>query len=518
MTMTLTLPGPHRPTARCRSTSGEIFVDCFAGAGGASLGIEKALGRAVDAAVNHSALMVRLHELNHPDTRHYVTDIWHVDPLEVAGGRPVGGAWFSPDCTHFSRARGGRPVKKRIRCLAWTVARWAKAVRPRVIWLENVPEFQTWGPVDKAGFPVKRRAGETFRRWIAALEKLGYAVEWRVLCAADYGVPTIRKRFFCIARCDGRPIVWPARTHAPRAKAAALGLKPWRSAAECIDWSLPCPSIFLTRTEARTLGVKRPLAEATMRRIARGIKKFVLDSADPFIVRTVHGDSGRYGDGTHSFCEPLSTLTASKDFALAAPVLTGYHASKGGETRASAADDVLPTQDASNRFGLVEAFLAKHYGGRSPAGIDPREPAGTVTAIDHHAVVVAPMTAKFYGICRHGSDEREPLPTVTGGGQHIAHVEAFLMRYFGQGIGQDPREPAATATSKDHCGEDYRIVDIGLRMLRPQELLRAQFGPEYAAEYILIGTQAEQVSAIGNSVPPQLAEALVRANMNEGTV
>jgi len=250
---TTTIPNLiNRRTARPRGrVDQELLVDNFAGAGGASLGIEAALGRAVDIAINHDATALEIHQINHPDTDHLVTDVWDVDPVAACRGRPVGLAWFSPDCTHFSLARGGKPRKKSIRSLAWVVTKWARAVRPRLIILENVREFLTWGPLGRDSKPVAARAGETFRRWKGQLERLGYTVEHRLLTAADYGTPTIRKRLFVVARCDGQPIRWPASTHAPRAKAKFLGLKPWRSAAECVDWSIPCPSIFER---------KRPLA------------------------------------------------------------------------------------------------------------------------------------------------------------------------------------------------------------------------------------------------------------------
>jgi DNA (cytosine-5)-methyltransferase 1 len=536
---TATIPGLlNRRTARPRGrVDQELLVDNFAGAGGASLGIEAALGRAVDVAINHDAVALEIHQINHPETDHLVTDVWDVDPVAACAGRPVGLAWFSPDCTHFSLARGGKPRKKPIRSLAWVVTKWAKAVRPRLIILENVREFLTWGPLGRDDKPLAARAGETFRRWKGQLERLGYTVEHRLLTAADYGAPTIRKRLFVVARCDGQPIRWPDQTHAPRAKAAALGLKPWRSAAECIDWSLPCPSIFERR---------RPLAEATLRRIAAGLKRFVIDAAEPFIVTCNHGGPEFRGQ---SPTEPLPTLTASRDaHGLVVPCVTAYHGLAGGDARGGRADNPLPTQDTQNRFGLVSpflqrykfgearhvdpqephqticamgnhhalvaAFLAKHYGG--VVGSPAAAPIGTVTAIDHHSLVAAHLT-KLYGTCADGADARSPMPTVTGGGNHVAEVRAFLVKYFGTGGAKDVRDPADTITGKDRfglvtvAGVDYQIVDIGLRMLTPKELLRAQFG-RFAGEYVLVGTKSRQVAAIGNSVCPEVAEALVRAN------
>jgi DNA (cytosine-5)-methyltransferase 1 len=509
--MTATIPGLiNRRTARPRGrVDQELLVDNFAGAGGASLGIEAALGRAVDIAINHDATALEIHQINHPETDHLVTDVWDVDPVEACRGRPVGLAWFSPDCTHFSLARGGKPRKKSIRSLAWVVTKWAKAVRPRLIILENVREFLTWGPLGRDSKPVAARAGETFRRWKGQLERLGYVVEHRLLTAADYGTPTIRKRLFVVARCDGRPIRWPDQTHAPRDKAAALALKPWRSAAECIDWTLPCPSIFERR---------RPLAEATLRRIAAGLKKFVIDAAEPFIVRCAHGEASasgpRWGRGDLGLAEPMPTVTASKDFALVTPYVTAYHGLAGGDARGGRADNPLPTQDTQNRFALVAAFLAKHYGG--VVGTPAAAPIGTVTAIDHHSLVAAHLT-KLYGTCADGADARAPMPTVTGGGNHVAEVRAFLVKYFGTGGAKDVREPLDTVTGRDRfglvqvAGVDYQIIDIGLRMLTPKELLRAQFG-RFAGEYVLVGTKSRQVAAIGNSVCPEVAESLVKAN------
>jgi DNA (cytosine-5)-methyltransferase 1 len=540
---TATIPGLiDRRTARRRGrVDQELLVDNFAGAGGASLGIEAALGRCVDVAINHDATALWIHEINHPETDHLVTDVWDVDPVAACAGRPVGLAWFSPDCTHFSLARGGKPRKKSIRSLAWVVTKWAKAVRPRLIILENVREFLTWGPLGRDSKPIAARTGETFRRWKGQLERLGYTVEHRLLTAADYGTPTIRKRLFVVARCDGRPIRWPERTHAPRAKAAALGLKPWRSAAECIDWSLPCPSIFER---------KRPLAEATLRRIAAGLKRFVIDAAEPYIVRCAHGEASasgpRWGSGERGLGEPLPTVTASKDFALVTPYVTAYHGLGGGDARGCRADEPLLTQDTQNRFALVAAFLAKHYGG--VVGTPAAAPLGTVTAIDHHSLVAAhlqqfhgqsvgsegdaPLPAmlerthealctahltKLYGTCADGADARSPMPTITGGGNHVAEVRAFLVKYFGTGGAKSVRDPADTITGRDRfglvqvAGVDYQIIDIGLRMLTPKELLRAQFG-RFADEYVLVGTKSRQVAAIGNSVCPEVAEALVRAN------
>lgn len=726
----------------CKINSGlfdELIIDNFAGGGGASMGIEAAIGRSVDIAINHDRHSVETHSINHPHTRHLCEDVCAVDPTEATAGRPVGLAWFSPDCRHFSRAKGGKPVQKKIRGLAWIVVKWAKAVRPRVIILENVREFQDWGPLTADSRPCPDRKGLTFRRWKAQLQNLGYVVDHRVLNAADFGAPTHRRRFFFIARCDGQPITWPEPTHGP-------GRKPYRTAAQCIDWSLPCPSIFLTKEEAKSLKVIRPLADKTMRRIAMGLKRYVLDNPKPFIVtcnhsgpefrgqsidqpmstltaardahgvcmpyvagvggragqspatagdapigtitakndravvapfiaRCARGDTSangqkRWGNGSQPATEPLPTMTASKDFAVAAPFLVEVqngssevgHRSvdrpahtvtanpKGGgmavvgaclspsseviggecpncghdgwlntdgtcrhclkhiapffianygeaphqATRGQAADEPIRTitpanntgviiapllgtmshtgttgrekyvdevteplktitgsndkaviapvligtggQDYSgkpkstdepigtlmtdNRRSLVSAFLAKHYGdqGQRP-GSTMDEPLGTVTAVDHHSVVASNLVHMNHGE-KQWSAIDEPLRAITSGGNHAAEVRAFITKYYGNGDGQPATEPLHTVTSRDRMGvvtvqgHEYQIVDIGLRMLQPVELLRAQFG-KYAKGYILTGTKSQQVAKIGNSVPPELAEAIVRANFTD---
>lgn len=302
----------------------EKIVDSFAGGGGASTGIELATGRVVDIAINHDPDAILMHKTNHPHTVHYQASVWDVDPLEVTGGSPVGLLWASPDCKHFSKAKGGKPVDKNIRGLAWIVLRWAGTVRPRVVILENVEEFQTWGPV-RRGHPVKAKAGRTFRRFIDQLEGLGYAVEWRELVAADYGAPTTRKRFFLIARCDGQPIVWPEPTHAPADSPEVLTGKklPWRSAAEIIDWSLPCPSIFETREEIREkygISAQRPLRPNTMRRVARGVDKFVVKSANPFLVVVNHAGEFR----GQEIGDPLQTITAKHGYGVASPAMVPW--------------------------------------------------------------------------------------------------------------------------------------------------------------------------------------------------
>jgi DNA (cytosine-5)-methyltransferase 1 len=595
-----------------------LIVDNFAGGGGASLGIELALGRSVDIAINHDPAAVEMHRANHPHTRHLCEDIYAVDPVEATGGRPVDLLWASPDCKHFSKAKGGKPVSRRVRGLAWVVIRWARVKRPRIIFLENVEEFQTWGPLGPDDRPDKARAGLTFRRWVGQLRTLGYAVEWRELRACDYGVPTIRKRLYLIARCDGLPIVWPERTHghlydtqnryrsrtrsrgtdpglwdaqAPEQRARSVrgnsgggggvlgggheeargtmrgcprnridtgsgygdagarrfeSLKPYRTAAECIDWSLPCPSIFERR---------RPLAENTLRRIAAGIRRYVIEAAEPFIVTCNHG-------GPEARCasaaDPLSTVTAARDargiviptvtrigqtsgrgryyqfpaealttvttkaeHLLVSPYLTPRYGERDGQAlRCRGVDVPLPTvTPTANGASLVSAFLAKHFGGHETSGAGAREPLSTVTARDHHALAAAHLV-KLRGTCADGQPVTEPMPTVTAGGNHVAEVRAFLLKYYGtKRDGCSAAEPLHTATDRARfglvtvAGVDYQIVDIGMRMLTPRELARAQGFPD---SYVLTGSKSSQVARIGNSVCPGMAEALVRANATWG--
>ena len=494
----------------------ELVVDLFAGGGGASTGIEQAIGRAVDVAVEHDPEAVSLHQANHPQTQHHVSDVFEVDPLAVTDGRPVGLLWASPDCKHFSKAKGGKPVSKKIRSLAWVVIKWAKAVRPRMIALENVEEFQTWGPLGPDNMPCPRRKGRTFARWVGSLRGLGYAVEWRELRACDYGAPTIRKRLFLIARRDGQPVVWPEATHgAPDSLGVkAKKLKPWRTAAECIDWSIPAPSIFERA---------RPLADATCRRIAKGIMRYVVQAAEPFIV----GVGGRAGQSPERpISKPMGTITSKGDAALAIPTLIsmGHGERAGQQPRVPGVERPHSTITAQGQHSaLVMAFLAKHYGG--VVGSDLRDPIGTVTSVDHHSLVSATMvTIDNQSSTGGASDIREPLRTTTVENRH-AVVQAFLTTYYG--TDQDPglRDPLHTVTTKDRFGlvmvkgEPYAIVDIGLRMLAPRELYRAQGFPEsYQIDRGADGralTKTAQVRMCGNSVCPPLARALVAANYSE---
>lgn len=488
----------------------ELVIDLFAGGGGASTGIEQAISRHVDIAVNHDAEAVSLHQANHPQTLHYVSDVFEVEPRAVTQGRPVGLLWASPDCTFHSKARGGKPFRdrnkaRRRRGLAWVVCRWARDVKPRVIALENVEEFRHWGPLLDDGTPCPERRGKTFDRWVAQLRNLGYAVEWRELRACDYGAPTIRKRLFLIARCDGQPIVWPEKTHGP-------GLQPYRTAAECIDWSLPCPSIFERA---------RPLAEATMRRIAHGIRRYVIEAAEPYIVRighTGHGDGGK----TRGIGEPLST-TSKAEHMLASPTLvqTGYGERAGQAPRVPGLHKPLGTTVDGQKHALVAAFLAKHYGGVVGTPLDER--IGTVTTVDHHSLVTSHLMTNTTG--HPGARADEPLRTITTGGHH-AEVRALLTKFYGQGgQDQDLRDPLHTIPTHDRfalvtvAGEIYAIADVGMRMLQPRELYRAQGFPDsYVIERGADGrvlSKAAQVRMCGNSVSPPIARAIVAANYSE---
>lgn len=438
----------------------ELIVDNFAGGGGASCGIERALGRHVDIAINHDPEAVAMHTLNHPQTEHHCESVWDIDPLAVTQGRPVGLAWFSPDCKHFSKAKGGKPRDKRIRGLAWVAVRWAATVRPRVIMLENVEEFQTWGPLLADGTPCPARRGDTFRGFVHQLQERGYAVEWRELRACDYGAPTTRKRLFLVARCDGKPIVWPTPTHgAPGSvEVKARIRKPWRTAAECIDWTIPAPSIFSRA---------RPLAEATLRRIARGVRRYVIEAAKPFVVQTADG--------------------------LAAPVMTEI--ANASSPRCMPAGEPLRTICAETKGGhhaLITAFLTKHFGGNyTGAGAPLDEPMHTITATDHHALTMAFLT-KYYGEGSQDQSLADPLHT-------IPTVDRFGLVTV--------------------AGHRYAISDIGMRMLEPHELYAAQgFPASYQFAPVINGkrlAKRAQVRMCGNSVSPPLAAALARANVPE---
>lgn len=616
----------------------ELIVDNFAGGGGASTGIEMALGISPDIAINHDDVALAMHAVNHPATRHLCNNVWKIDPDEIDG--PIGLGWFSPDCKHFSKAKGGKPVEKGIRDLAWVVVRWARRKQggPRIIILENVEEFSTWGPLGEDGRPCPDRRGATFKRWIGELKRLGYKVEWRELRACDYGAPTIRKRLFLIARRDGEKIVWPAPTHGdPKSDAVKAGkLLPWRTAAEIIDWSLPCPSIFDTSAEIMEkhgLRAVRPLQPATMARIAKGVKRYVLDAAKPFIIRTDHASAVRAG--VHDIQHPARTVTSSGGLAVVSPFVTGVGgrmgqteprgadqpaqtitakadsvivtpfvsaAQQGGSVRSM--DDPLHTVTASRKdqnqiivptliqtgYGeregqeprvpglekplgtavagavkhaliaphlmtmrnaqkpfngadqpthtitaggahmhLVAAFLAQHnIDGRSGEGNPGRSldaPVSTILQSGSHQGLVAANLLRQFGTAT-GASLDDPAPTVMadGGGGKTQLSAAFLQKYYG--VDQDPRleEPLHTVTSKDRFGlitvmiegEPYVINDIGMRMLTPRELFRAQgFPDDYVIDRDADGnaiTKTQQVSKCGNSVSPPMACALVTAN------
>ena len=541
---------------------GELIVDNFAGGGGASTGIELATGYSVDIAINHDPEAIKMHKANHPYTRHYCENVWAVDPVKACKGHPVALAWFSPDCKHFSKAKGGKPKDKNIRGLAWVACRWAGLVRPRVIMLENVEEFKTWGPLNRSHRPIKAKQGVTFKKFVSQLQDLGYQVEFRELVAADYGAPTMRKRFFMIARCDGKPIVWPEPTHGPAdSEEVKNGLrKPYVGAYTQIDFSRPCPSIFETSEEIKEkYGIRavRPLAPKTMERIARGLKKFVLNNPEPFIIQCNHGGERRPNDirepmptitGKHGYGivepyvvqigqtgfsedrskdvrEPLTTIVSKNEHCLISPTLIQYHSETAqGEVRGQTIKDPIMTVDGSNRYGLVTSFLHKYYdGGYTGAGEDMKNPLPTVTAWDHNSVV----TANLIQMNNHcdGRDMRDPIPTITAGDGHFGEVRAFLIKYYGQGTGQDIKAPLDTVTAQDRFGlvtingVDYQIVDIGLRMLEPRELYGRQgFPDDYIIDHDYTGKtypRSEQVRRCGNAVCPPIPAALVHANLPE---
>lgn len=571
----------------------ELVVDNFAGGGGASTGIEMAIGRSVDIAIDHDPDAIAMHKANHPRTKHYCEDVWQVDPAEACAGRPVALAWFSPDCKHFSRAKGGKPVDRSIRGLAWITIKWGYMKKPRVMMLENVKEIQTWGPLGADNKPIKERIGETFAGFVLALTTgiprnhpafcemcealgvetnsaiayaltrgLGYTVEYRILKSCDYGAPTSRSRFFLIARRDGQPIVWPEPTHAPKAsQEVKTGKKlPYRTAAECIDWSLPAQSIFER---------SKPLAENTLRRIARGIQKFVIENPDPYIVKvedkpsvptTMCNNGNNVGasvemplptitTGNRNFLiapsiipvgygerdgqkprvssveKPLGTIVTSGKHYLAAPTLIQYHSETAeSEVRGQEISKPLMTQDTSNRYALACAYIMKNYaGGYTGAGSSADAPLNTVTTKDHNSLI----TANIMTMRNHtdGQAVDSPLATITAGGGHFAEVRAFLIKYYGTSYAQKADEPLGTVTTKDRFavvtiyGVDYIITDIRMRMLQPRELFNAQgFPRDYIIDIDADGNpypKTKQVARCGNAVTPPVPAALVRANLPE---
>lgn len=522
-----------------------LIIDNFAGGGGASTGIEAAMRRPADIAINHDQSAIAVHSANHPHTRHYCQSIYSVDPLEATGGEPVLLAWFSPDCKHHSKAKGGKPREKYIRDMAHVVPHWIERLastpsqrgKPQVIMLENVEEFRQWGPLDEHGKPIAERKGEEFDLWVRRIRKAGYKVEWRELRACDYGTPTTRKRLFLIARCDGLPIVWPEQTHAaptdPRVIAGEL--LPWRTAAECIDWSLACPSIF---------DRKQPLKPATCRRIAAGVMRHVVNSAQPFIVGTVSQDSAPTAASLiklrkHSEAEdpqaPLGTICAGglhHGVTAATLIMMGYGERNGQAPRVPGLDSPARTIVAGGgKHGLVSAFLAQHNterGERSNPGRAADKPISTITgrgtqqqAVEvtmveagtlptdllHRAELVAGFLIKYYGTAEGGHDCAAPLGTVTT-------RERFAV---------------ITVTIANEAGgtDSFVLVDIGMRMLTPRELANAQgFPPEYVLDpecwYKTDGgnmkfgrlPKSHQIARIGNAVCPPMSEALCRANLS----
>ena len=520
---------------------GKWIVDLFCGAGGWSTGIERATGRSPDLCVNHWDLALKTHECNHPGSRHVRANVWDVEPRKAVRGNPVGLLVLSPDCTDFSRAKGGKPVRKSIRGLANVGIKWVRDLRPDVVFLENVSEFQEWGPLDAENKRIESRKGEYFRRWVASLERLGYVVDWRVLKCSQNGDPTSRRRLFLVARCDGQPIRFPTPTHGP-------GLpNRERVVAECINFSLPCPSIF---------GRRKELADATKRRLAVGAIRYIVENPNRFILNLTHG--GR----VESVQEPIKTITGANrgEKALVAPTLiqTGYGERKGQAPRVLDLHKPIGTLVDGQKHAVAVGVL-KNYTG--VIGQEVTKPASTITAKDHHSLIAASLS-KFYGT-GSGADVAQPCPTITAGGTkggntHLALQTATLIHYYSSG-GQDQAvtDPIHAIVGKarhalvtgvlggdvagaircaeflvkygdfqpknfvevdgqvrpvvivDVDGVLYLLTDLGLRMLQPDELKVAQ---GFAPDYVLLGTKADQVKMIGNSVPPGTACAMVEAN------
>lgn len=496
-------------------------MDNFAGGGGASTGIELATGYSVDIAINHDPEAIKMHKANHPNTKHYCENVWTVDPVKACKGHPVGLAWFSPDCKHFSKAKGGKPKDKNIRGLAWVALRWAGLVRPRVIMLENVEEFKTWGPLNRRHHPIKSKQGKTFEKFVQQLTDLGYEVQFKELVAADYGAPTMRKRFFMIARYDGKPIAWPEPTHAPAdSEAVKAGLlKPYVGAYTQLDFSLPCPSIFDTSEEIKEkYGIRavRPLAQKTMDRIARGLKKFVLDNPEPFIIQCNHGGERRPNDirepmptitGKHGYgivepymvqCKynneaqdvqkPIGTLTTVGSHLLVEPKLAPYMGTNTTNHPGGNCKDPIHTITTGNQQCLISPTLIQYHSETSKDGVRGQtieDPIMTVDSSNRYGLVTSflhkyydggykgagetvenPLptvtawdhnsivTANLIQMNNHcdGKDIRHPLPTITAGDGHFGEVRAFLIKYYGQGTGQDIKSPLDTVTAHDRFG------------------------------------------------------------------
>lgn len=428
----------------------DLIVDCFAGGGGASVGIEMALGRPVDIAINHDPDAILMHKTNHPDALHLTEDIFKVNLKKYVKGQHVALMWASPDCTSHSKAKGGKPREKGLRILPWAVYKHAKEILPDVVLMENVEEIQQWGPLDENGYPIPEKKGEDYKKFITAMKSLGYRFGSRELVAADYGAPTTRKRWYAVFRRDGKEIRWPEQTHS----ADGIGFEKWKPCGDYIDWSDLGSSIFER---------KKPLAEATQKRIANGIKKYIIDADKPYIVKNK---------------EALAYIIQ-------------YHGeTRAGDSRGQLLTEPIKTIDTSNRYGLVTAFITKYY----KTGI--------------------------------GQGCEEPLHTITTSPGHFGLVSAFLIKYYGAGCGQQLDKPLGTITTKDRFGlvnvildidgEQYIISDIFLRMLKPEELKLMQGFPK---DYIINRDYnwkkypiAKQVARIGNSVVPIMAEKLVEAN------
>lgn len=511
----------RNPIVRAWFGPGEISAVLFAGLGGQSLGELAATGRSPDIAVNHWDVAIAVHKANHPTTKHYIEDVHDVDPLEATGGRPVALLWLSPDCTHHSKAKGGKPRDQKLRALADVAIPWAEKVRPRVIMLENVPEWIDWGPLDEHDQPIQERKGEFYLAWRSSLEALGYVVETRMLRAHDYGAPTKRARRFVIARCDGKPIRWPTPTHGPMAE------NPYRTAGECIEWSIPCPSIF---------DREKPLVSKTLARVARGADKFVLRSAQPFLVCLRGTETSHIAASAHGLDEPLRTIAAQgTHHALVVPYLV--HRSNG--ERVGQAPRIYDVQEPlgtivaqGQKHALCAAFLAKHYSDRPTGGWNGGasldEPMSTVTMRDHHALVAAYL-------CRYNGQSREqsltePLTTIDTR-DRFALVEALPaapdltdemaeraleVAAFLRAHGYDVPGQFATVTV---AGIELVVWDLGMRMLVALELFRATgFPDEYKVDIEIDGkriTKTDQIKLCGNAVCPQWVDALISANFGE---
>lgn len=437
---------------------GELIVDNFAGGGGASTGIEMATGYSVDIAINHDPEAIKMHKANHPNTKHYCENVWAVDPVKACNGHPVALAWFSPDCKHFSKAKGGKPKDKFIRGLAWVACRWAGLVQPRVIMLENVEEFKTWGPLGRRHHPIKAKQGETFQKFVQQLTDLGYEVQFRELIAADYGAPTMRKRFFMIARCDGKPIVWPEPTHAPAdSEEVKAGLKkPYVGAYTQLDFSLPCPSIFDTSEEIKEkYGIRavRPLAQKTMDRIARGFIKFVLNNPKPFIIQCNHGGERRPND----IREPMPTITGKHGYGIVEPYMVQIGQTGFAKDRSKDVREPLTTIVSKNEHCLIEPTLAPYMGTNTtnhPGG-NCKDPIHTITT-GNQQCLISPTLIQYHSETSkdgvRGQTIKDPIMTVDSSNRY-GLVASFLHKYYDggyKGAGETVENPLPTVTAWDH--------------------------------------------------------------------